>query len=392
MFDYLQIYEPTERLLVGCADTALGALAAPLRVLPRRRPTAPPGRILLLRLERIGDLLMAMPALEAMRERARDATIHLVVGSWNAAVAELLPWIDSHETLDAPWLARHTGGNTMRALARRAWSWRARKFDLALNFEPDIRSNLLLGLSGAPRRVGFRSGGGKSLLTDAFDYDPRRHTAANLRRLVDAALPATGQTALATHPRLRIPAAARQQADVLLRNTRRSLMIGIHVSGGRAIKQWPLDRFVEVALRLAREHQATIVFTGAQEDRPLVEQVIAALPSDVPRCNVVGDATLQVAAAVLEQLDLFITGDTGPMHLAAAVGTPIVAIFGASDPVRYGPLADHARVVTANLWCRPCNRIRRPPARCTVGAPDCLNAVSVDAVINAASDLLGAAT
>jgi ADP-heptose:LPS heptosyltransferase len=76
------------------------------------------------------------------------------------------------------------------------------------------------------------------------------------------------------------------------------------------------------------------------------------------------------------------------MHLAAAVGTPVVGIFGPSDPVRYGPLIDRRRIVTVDLWCRPCNRVRKPPERCTGRVPDCLSLLETDAVYQAASDLL----
>jgi ADP-heptose:LPS heptosyltransferase len=164
--------------------------------------------------------------------------------------------------------------------------------------------------------------------------------------------------------------------------------VGIHVSGGRPVKQWHPERFAAVGAHLARTLPATLVLTGTTEDRPLVAQLIAALPPEVRRIDLAGNVSLPVMAAILERLHLFMTGDTGPMHLAAAVGTPTVAIFGPSDPRRYGPLTERARVVTADLWCRPCSRVRRPPARCSRGVPDCLNGVTVEMVTRAAEDLL----
>ncbi len=108
-----------------------------------------PQRILLLRLERIGDLLMSAPAIAAVRQFAPDAEIDLVVGSWNASIARLIPGLDRVETLDASWLSRGSGGGGMRALMAQARGWRARHYDLAINFEGDIRSHLLVALSGA---------------------------------------------------------------------------------------------------------------------------------------------------------------------------------------------------------------------------------------------------
>jgi ADP-heptose:LPS heptosyltransferase len=309
-------------------------------------------------------------------------------------LARLVPGIDSHETLDVPWLARQDAGASVGALVRRAWAWRPRGFDLALNFEPDIRSNLLLALSGAPRRVGFFSGGGGAFLTSALSYAPTAHTAANALRVVDAALPVAAGTAgpSTPYPRLPVPDEARREARLLLGNADASrLLVGLHASGGRQIKQWHVDRFAQVATRLARDLAATIVLTGTPEDRPLVDRITSVLPADVTVLDVAGPMDLPVFAGLLEQLSLFVTGDTGPMHLAAALGTPVVALFGPSDPARYGPLTDRARVVTADLWCRPCSRVRRPPTRCVGHVPDCLNGIDVEAVCRAADDLLNEA-
>jgi len=106
--------------------------------------------------------------------------------------------------------------------------------------------------------------------------------------------------------------------------------------------------------------------------------------------DVSGDIDLTVLAAVLQRLDLLITGDTGPMHLAVAVGTPVVAIFGPSDPARYGPRGPHDRIVRIDLPCSPCNRIRQPPARCVGHTPDCLSFLPATLVADAALDALAA--
>jgi ADP-heptose:LPS heptosyltransferase len=390
VFSHLQIYDSRERLMVGCADALLRVAAASRP--PPRRPTGDlPREILILRLERIGDLLMTLGAIEAVRARAPGARVHLVVGSWNASLAALLPGIDSYETLNVPWLARGDRAASTGLLVRTAWSWRARGFDLALNFEPDIRSNFLLALSGAPQRVGFSSGGGGAFLTSALSYIPSAHTAANNARLVDTALPVVAGTveAGARFPRLPVPDVARHEARRLLGDMaggRR--LVGLHASAGRQIKQWHPDRFAQVATRLARGHGATIVLTGTPEDKPLIARITSALPADVTALDVAGSMSLPVFAGLLEQLSLFVTCDTGPMHLAAAVNTPVVAVFGPTDPVRYGPLTERTRVLTADLWCRPCNRVRRPPARCVGDVPDCLNGIDVETVCRAADELL----
>src|SRR5262245_31227827 len=127
MFEYLQIYDPRERRLVGIADLALGCIAAIGRLVPNgRRSPSGPRRVLLLRLERIGDLLMTAEAIANVRQRLPEAEIHLAVGSWNAEIASLFPGMDRIETLDLPWLARNDAGASTQQLIQRAREWRRR--------------------------------------------------------------------------------------------------------------------------------------------------------------------------------------------------------------------------------------------------------------------------
>ena len=176
----------------------------------------------MLRLERIGDLLMACDAIRAVRANAPGARIDLVVGSWNEPLARLLPEVDHVEVLDAPWLARDGVRLSALALLRRARGWRARRYDLGINFEGDIRSNVLLWLSGATRRVGFDMAGGGPALTDRVPYDPRRHVAVNSMALVERAFPegqaspAPARQPVAHPPRLALPAESRARAAALL--------------------------------------------------------------------------------------------------------------------------------------------------------------------------------
>jgi ADP-heptose:LPS heptosyltransferase len=394
----LQIYDRRERALVAAADRTLALGASIARPFRRRRAPEAPRRILLLRLERIGDLLMVLPAIAEVRARAREAEIDLVVGSWNANLAGAVDAIRGVHTLDAGWLARGSRGLGIFSLIRAARRWRAAQYDLVINFEPDIRTNLLAAASGARWTVGYGSGGGGALLDVALDFDPRAHTTDNANRLVAAALaPARTASAAAetqvesepgfeVAPILIVPARAQENAARLIGDAQPPL-VGGHVSGGRAIKQWPPERFADVARRVIDTTGGTIVLSGSADDRALVLGVKTMLPTRHV-VDVADDRDLLTLAAILERLDLFITGDTGPMHLAAAVGTPIVAVFGPSDPVRYAPHGPLDRVIRVDLPCSPCNRIRLPPARCVGHTPDCLALLEADRVFAAASAVL----
>ena len=402
MFDHLQIPYRQERVLVGLADAGLrtaSLLGWPGR--PEDRGAAP-GRILLLRLERIGDLLMVLDAIAMVRALAPGAHIDLVVGSWNRPLAQLVAGVDSVEALDVPWMAREGASMAWSALVQHARKWRTRDYDLAINFEPDIRSNVLLALSGARRRAGFVSGGGGAVLTHAMAPDPGAHIAENAKALVQRAFGVTGLTLRATDERasvpqgvsparLRIPDAARKRAAELVGTPRHgTALIGIQPAAGRRIKEWDPGKFAEVGAALARTRKAVIVLIGSAGDKPVLDAVRSAWPGDVPLAQLPLETDLVVLAAVLERLNLLITGDTGPMHLAAAVGTPVLAIFGPSLPTRYAPLSPRSRIVRIDIHCSPCNLMRRPPTRCLGKVPDCLAGIHSADVLAAANDMLDA--
>ena len=383
----LHISDRRERVLVATADRVLSAIATIARPFRRRRLSAPT-RILILRLERIGDLLMTLPALADLQSFAPAAEIDLVVGSWNQDLAGAIDPVKRVMCLDAEWLAREGRGLSLLSLIQAARRWRSVPYDLAINFEPDIRGNLMLGASGAAWTAGYRSGGGGPLLDLALDYDTHAHTTDNARRLVAAIFHSPVPHEVV--PALIVPSEAHDNASRLLRNAVPPL-VGVHVSGGRAIKQWPPVRFAEVARRLVDSAGATIVLTGAAVDRPMVEIIKSALPS--PRVvDLAGHLDLLTLAAIIERLDMLVTGDTGPMHMAVAAGTAVVAVFGPSDPRRYAPRGPFDRVVRVDLPCSPCNRIRLPPTRCVGHTPDCLESVHVDDVSSAALSVLDRST
>jgi ADP-heptose:LPS heptosyltransferase len=384
----LQIPNSRERAIVRAADVVL----RPLSWFRRAASARPVRRVLLLRLERIGDLLMVLDAVADARAAWPDAEVDLAVGSWNLPIARLIPGISTIQTADVPWLARDGGGDGWSALITKARSWRRRDYDLVINLEPDIRSNFLASLTGAPARHGYWTGGGGALLTDAIEYQPARHVSSNARTLVGRAADMHGQGARgsrsgpAATARLVVPAEAKSRANALIGRAGRPL-IGVHASGGRESKQWHLDRFADVARELARLRGATIVLTGAKSDRPLVDAVAAQL-GGISKVDVCGTLDLVDLAAVLSRLDVLVTGDTGPMHLAAAVSTPVVALFGPADPRRYGPSSPLQRILRVDLPCSPCGLVRLPPERCRGHVPDCMDGIRVEAVVAATLEVL----
>jgi ADP-heptose:LPS heptosyltransferase len=388
-----RIYDPWERLLLGLADGAGRLLFAAGRRLRRRRApgSAAVREVLVLRLDRIGDLVMSLPALFELRAALPGARIRLAVGRWAEDVARLAP-VDEVLVWSAPWAGRGSeGALSLAALVRLSRGLSVRAPDLALDLQGDVRAALLMWLTGARRRVGYANTGGAYLLTDVLPIDESVSWVEQNRRAVAHAVGGAAAGAACFPAAL----ADREGGRALLAGigvAGRSPLVAIHPSGGRAIKQWPIARWNEVARRLQREHSATILITGSLADRALAGEVGRDLPD--PALDLTGRLSARETMAVLSCVDLFLSPDTGPMHMACAVGAPSVSVFGPSDPARYfsggGNPGRHV-VVRAELWCSPCNLIRKPPAECArTDAPECLRLVGVDDVMRAAAALLGA--
>jgi ADP-heptose:LPS heptosyltransferase len=379
-----RIYDPRERALLAGADALLRVVSRISGLRPKRARPDLPGveSVLALRLDRLGDLVTTLPALELLRKALPEARLELAVGSWNEPVARRLPFIDRVLVVDAPWSAwgkKASFGAARAALGRDP-------FDLAIDFQGDVRVLLLMALSGAKLRAGYGDTGGGYLLTHRARWDEKISWYEQNAGLVRSLFPGIAPSG-PVRPYNFLTDEDRREAALLLGGSKRPL-VGIHPSAGRALKEWEPSKFAALADRLSEA--ASVVLTGSEADRPLVERICEATTSRPAKLLGLDLATF---AALIERLDVFVTGDTGPMHLSHAVGTPNVAIFGPSDPIRYGPDESLGlrRVVRSSVYCSPCNMIRKPPAECAgVPTPECLSTVSLDQVLRAVREALRA--
>jgi ADP-heptose:LPS heptosyltransferase len=388
-----RVYDARERAALLALDIP-GRLLLGLPARLRRRRPVERGAIrdvLVLRLDRIGDLLMSLPALRDLRAALPSARIRLAAPAWSAEVARSAP-VDEVLVWSPPWSGRpQEGRDSWPALLRKARTARAERPDLAIDLQGDVRASLLLWASGAVERVGYANTGGGYLLTRVVPLDEGVSWVEQNRRAVAVALGGAVPTAPPADP---LGAEERARAARLLAEggAGRRPLVGLHPSGGRAVKQWDPGRWAQVAARLQRELGAAVVITGSAADAPLAARIAEGLAA--PPLDLTGRLGVRETMAVIASLDLFLSPDTGPMHMAAAVGTPSVSVFGPSDPARYfsggtGTSGSRHVVVRADLWCSPCNLIRRPPAECTQpGGPECLRLVTVDEVHREAARLL----
>ncbi len=287
------------------------------------------GPLLVVGVNWIGDAIMSMPALQAWR-RAHPATrLVLLTKSALAPLWAMHRAPDETLVYDNPWPAMRAAA---REIARRSC---ARAVVLPNSF----RSALPPFLARVPARVGRRGHGRRLLLTRAFGDPPPGHQALEAYDLLELPRPPDGPE----HPVIDVPPAARSEAARKASRLPRPLL-GVMPGAARGpAKRWPTLYFARVAARWAAETRGGVLAMGGPGDRAAGDAVLDGIEDGL---NLAGQTTLAEWAALLAECDAVVCNDSGGMHLAAALGRPVVAVFGATDPAVTGPLGPRARVVT----------------------------------------------
>jgi lipopolysaccharide heptosyltransferase I len=337
--------------------------------------------ILLVKLSSIGDVVHALPVAAAARRRYPDAHIAWAVGPAAADLVSGNPHLS--ETLvvggkgpDRKGVSAVPPTGAPLALRR---ALRERRFDLALDLQGLFKSALIAYLSGARDRIGFRNRQeGAFLLNNRAIVPDRRDVHAVEGYLGFAhALQAPAEPLDFT---IAMTEAERQAVDELVGEAVNLVAL---VPGARwPTKRWPAERFAAVAETLSREVGCTCVVVGGAGDGQLARQIQERASGGA--LDLTGRTSLKQLAEVFRRCRLTIANDTGPMHISAAVGTPTVAIFGPTDPIRLRPYGEGHAVVGAPTSCAPCRRRTCHPTRC-------LEAVAPEQVIAAARPIIRAA-
>jgi heptosyltransferase-2 len=323
-------------------------------------------RIVVLAPNWLGDAVLALPAIAALRRGHADA--HLVVAA-RRSVADLFrmtPAVDAVLTLESD-------GRWWRRAAFRSDVSRLRDFDLALLLPNSFQSAWMASAAGIVERWGYASDARSRLLTRAVPRIKNGHQAEYYRRLVTSlGLPAGGSV-----PEIDLTGAARAGArDLLTREGHPPDAALVVLAPGAAYgkaKQWIPAHVAALMSRLTRERAATCAIVGSAADRHVASS-IRDMVGDFGAGRLIdlaGRTSLEELAAVLAVADACVCNDSGSMHLAAAVGTPVIAIFGPTNEHATRPLARPGRPVhllTHDVWCRPC-MLRECPIdhRCMTG-------------------------
>lgn len=299
-------------------------------------------RLLIVKTSSIGDVIHALPIVQAIKEARPGLTLGWVVRRRCADALRGCPWIDTLHVIE--------NKPSLRELARLRRELRAENYQCVLEMQGLALSGLIARLSGAGVRVGWdRNREGNALwlthpVVPGRDSDRRgdRHEVDALYGFAEAFGVNSPHPEFTPQPYL--AEEGRAEASAWLAMLPRPC-IALNVGASRAYKRWPAEHWAQLADDLIAQGRG-LVFVGDAHDAETVALVTGAMRYQDNFVNLAGKTTLRQLGAVLGLCDLVVSGDSGPMHLAVAVGTPTVAIFGATNPARHGPYGARNRVVS----------------------------------------------
>ncbi|HLU76469.1 MAG TPA: glycosyltransferase family 9 protein [Burkholderiales bacterium] len=342
-------------------------------------------RILCVRLDALGDVLMTTPALRALKHSAPAREIFLLTSPAGAAVAPHVPEIDRVLVWEAPWI-KHPQAPTPAATDAFVERLRSERYDAAVIFtvysQSALPAAMLCWLADIPLRLAHTRENPYHLLSD---WEPEREPAALLRHEVRRQLDLVASIGARTNDeRLSFKLYEKDDARALralrkagVRSTRDWIVV--HPGASAASRRYPLEHYAAALRLLAQADDRPILVTGGAQERDLVHALAAEVPGAVP---LAGALRLGELGCVISRAALLIANNTGPAHIAAALGTPIVDLYALTNP-QHTPWQVPHRVLSHDVPCRNCYR-----SVCPERHHLCLRGVPPEAVVRAALELL----
>jgi ADP-heptose:LPS heptosyltransferase len=344
--------------------------------------------VLCVRLDTLGDVLMTGPAMRALRASGARPRITLLTSRPGAAVAAFMPEIDEVMVYGAPWIKATPAGRPAAPDRAMIDTLRSRRFDAAAIFtvysQSPLPAALLCHLSDIPLRLAHCRENAYQLLTDAVpEREPDELVRHEVRRQLDL-VAAVGAHVADERLALRVPEAARKRARGCLAAAgidHAEPWAVVHPGATASSRRYPARLWAEACRLLVAEQHWRVALTGTASERSVVEQVRAA--AGVPLASLAGRLDLGTFAAVLEAAPVLLAGNTGPVHLAAAVGTPVVDLYALTNP-QHKPWGVPNCVLSHDVPCRWCYK-----SVCPEGHHRCLVEVDPRHVVDAAVGLAG---
>jgi lipopolysaccharide heptosyltransferase II len=361
-------------------------------ILRRARQASPPQsqRILVIKPDHLGDVLLLTPALRLLRQQLPMAHITLLIGPWSQAAVAHNPDVDAVLICPFPGFTRTTKASLLQpywVVARTALLLRAGHFDTAIIARDDHWwGALLAALAGIPCRIGHAVPETVPLLTTALPHRFTDHVTQQNIALVEAL---TGRPA-DERPLLRAPIGKEDCAWATTWLAEHGIasnqkLVALHPGTGGRAKLWQPQCWAEVATAL-HERGLEVVLTGDSGDRALVEAIVCHMAR--PPLTLIGATTIGQLAALYRRCVLVLGVDSGPLHLAVAAGTPTISLFGPSDHRRFRPWGDPQRqvVLRSGLWCSPCGVLDACPRG--TAPSECMTRITVPQVLAAIHRLI----
>jgi ADP-heptose:LPS heptosyltransferase len=308
-----------------------------------------PQNILVIDFGQLGDVVVSLPALRAIRERFPAARITVAVGSSAAAVVDLSGFANATLPVDRVALRDGPTAASIMRIFKLVQDVRKLEFDFVIDLHSLSETNLLGFLSGASHRLFSRRPGRSLDFLSNFrpqppveDTSPTKHA---VDRYLDLLIPLGIKDAQRV-PQLKTRLEDDKFIEEMLKREKANTgtpLVGIFPGAGHPSRRWPVERFAELADRLVRNDGVRIVLFAGPEERELVKQIRGSFPKST---FVLDRLTIPQLASALARLAVFVSNDTGPMHIAAAVGTSVVIMLDQRAPRSYIPFGEEHRVVT----------------------------------------------
>lgn len=340
--------------------------------------------VLCVRLDSMGDVLMTSPAMRALRESHRARRLTLLTSRSGATVAPHIPEVDAVIEFTAPWMK--AAGCAPRGDAALIEALKSAHYDAAVIFTVYSQSPLpaayLCYLAGIPLRLAHCRENPYHLLTD---WIPEPEPDSTLRHEVRRHLDLVAHVGCCTSDETLsfcVPENARRRAAALLAQSAEAdkPLIVVHPGASAPSRRYPGERFARALDLIVQRREASVLFTGTPDEIPLIEGIRAGMRAGSH--SLVGELTLGELGAVLERAALLVSNNTGPVHIAAALGTPVVDLYALTNP-QHTPWQVAAEVLYADVPCRFCYK-----SVCPMGHHECLTRVEPEAVAAAAERLL----
>ncbi len=351
--------------------------------------SASPQRILVIKPDHLGDVLLSTPALHRLRQLRPQAFIGGLVGPWAAAILANNPDLDTLLTFPFPGFAREAKKQNFWQPYGMLWSaaqlLRAGHFDQAFLLRDDHWWGAALTMLAAiPHRVGYAVPECKPFLTDPLPWEPTQHVTVQALALVEPSAFAFQRSPLVFKPTEGEVTWARRWVKQHLQPGER--LVILHPGTGGPTKLWLPPYWIKVAQNLARRPKVRLLLTGGTNEQHLVEALALALsPSPL---TLIGATSVGQLAALQKQASLVLGVDSGPLHLAVSQGTPSIHLFGPSDAKRFGPWGDPSRhrVIQSALECSPCGHFLSCPRG--TNPVECMQALQPEDVLQVLSELI----